>query len=94
MRSYYDHTRAVSLQRIFPEAANITIKSRRSNGMGTPRVYHQMSPGAIRNKMVVKDRELFLQVKARIEQLLPEWRALNNARVREKCERRAAAHGH
>jgi hypothetical protein len=90
MRSYYDHTRAVSLQRIFPEAANITIKQKRSNGMGTPRVYHTMGPGAIRNRMVVKDKELFLGVKARIEELLPQWRELNAQRVREKCARRGA----
>jgi hypothetical protein len=93
MRSYYDHTRAVSLQRIFPEAANITIKQKRSNGFGTPRVYHTMSPGAIRNKMLVKDPSLFGAVKTRLEQLLPEWRELNAARVKEKIEKRSARSG-
>jgi hypothetical protein len=88
MRAYYDHTRAVSLQKIFPEAANITIKQKRSNGMGTPRVYHTMSPNAIKNQLVVKDREMFNAFKATVEELLPQWRVLNEQRVREKVARR------
>lgn len=89
MRAYYDNTRAVSLQRIFPESAKVVIKQKRSNGMGTPRVYHTMSPHAIRNRLVVKDRELFTGVKHRVEELLPQWRELNAQRVREKVERRS-----
>jgi hypothetical protein len=90
MRAYYDHTRAVSLQRIFPESAKIVIKSTTSNGRGNARVYHQMSAKAIRNPMIVKDRELYLTVKSRIEEMLIEWRGLSELAVRAKIKRRAA----
>ena len=89
MRSYYDHTRAVSLQKIFPEAANIVIKQRYSNGMGAPRIYHQMRSDAIRNKLIIKDRAMFRQVKTRIEQLLIDWWELHQGLVREKITRRS-----
>lgn len=89
MRSYYDHTRAVSLQRIFPESAKVIVKKHHANGRGEARVYHHMNPNAIRNKLLVKDRELFESVRARLAELLKLGRELSELRVREKVTWRA-----
>jgi hypothetical protein len=89
MRAYYDNTRAVSLQKIFPEAAKVTIRRGRSNGRGTARVYHQMSRTAIKNQLVVKDRDLYLAVKMTIERMLIEWKAISTEKIRAKVMGRA-----
>jgi hypothetical protein len=94
MRAAYDHTRAVQLQRIFPESAKVGIRAKHSNGKGEARVFHTMLPGAIRNPMVVTDSELFLQVKTRMEDLLIEWRQESDAMTRAKIEARSAGKGH
>jgi hypothetical protein len=90
MRSKYDPTRAVQLQRIFPESAHIGIRKAHSNGSGGPRVFHTMNSDAIRNPLVVKDRETFTQVKTRMEGLLSEWQKAQRAANRMKVLRRTA----
>jgi hypothetical protein len=73
MRSAYNHTRAVQLQRIFPESAKITVRKTKANGRGEGRVFHTMLPGAIRNPLAVHDPDLFGAVKARLTELTEEW---------------------
>jgi hypothetical protein len=91
MRAFYDGTRAVPLARMFPETAKVTIKRAHSNGQGGPRVFHHMSAGAIRNPMIVHDRELFGRAKRRVEQLLIEWRALSVKYNQAKIDKRVKA---
>lgn len=89
MRSRYENTRAVQLQRMFPESAKFTVKKAKSNGRGGPRAFHQMVPGAVRNKLRVTDSDLFGQVKADLEAALVDWRAWNAERQRDKVRKRA-----
>lgn len=88
MRAKYGAERAVQLQRIFPESANVRVMKSRSNGRGGARVFHKMSAGAIRNPLRVTDPRLFGKVKRRIEQILVEWHAEDQASAREKVARR------
>jgi hypothetical protein len=91
MRSRYDETRAVQLQRLLPEAAKIGIRKTRSNGKGGPRVFHTMGSGAIRNPVTVSDPELYSRTKARVEDLTRQWFVLelegNRKKVRKRLER-------
>jgi hypothetical protein len=73
MRGKYDVTRSVQLQRLMPQGAKIGIRATKSNGRGGPRVFHTMSPGAIRNPVRVQDRALYRSAGDRIEQLTHEW---------------------
>jgi hypothetical protein len=50
MRAHYDHGRAAGLQRAAPEMASIQVLARHSNGRGEPRVFHRMTPAAIRRR--------------------------------------------
>ncbi|HEX4399664.1 MAG TPA: hypothetical protein VH136_18640 [Trebonia sp.] len=59
LRRWYDDKRSVGLQRMHPEAARLVVRRARSNGRGDPRVFHAMSPDAIRTPLVVLDRVLF-----------------------------------
>jgi hypothetical protein len=93
MRAKYNHMRSVQLQRIFPESAKLMIKKQKSNGRGGPRIFHQMSNGAVRNPLVVKDRELFGAAKARIESLIEEWHPLQMEYTRAKVAKRAGQVG-
>lgn len=90
MRVAYDNSRAVQLQRIFPESAKINIRAKHANGKGEPRIFHTMLPGAIRNPMVVTDPQLFGAVKSRMEGLLLAWREESKLRTRAKIEQRIA----
>jgi hypothetical protein len=89
MRAHYNETRAVQLQRLFPEAAKINIRATRSNGRGEPRVFHTMPRGAIRNPLVVRDPTLFGAVRDRLQQLTEEWYEAEAAGNREKVRRRS-----
>jgi hypothetical protein len=93
MRAAYDNTRSVQLQRMFPESAKVGIRSKHSNGKGEARVFHTMLPGAIRNRMVVTDNELFGNVKTRMEDLLIEWRRESEAMTRAKIQARSQGKG-
>ncbi len=97
MRAKYDHTRAVQLQRLIPQGADVALRARRANGMGTPRVFHAMRPGAIRNPLRVKDAETFGQVRDRVQRLMTEWLRseleANKAKVRGRTRRFAARQG-
>ncbi|CPR79340.1 GREB1-related protein [Mycobacteroides abscessus] len=88
MRAKYNHTRAVQLQRIFPESAKIRVQATLSNGRGQPRVFHKMLNGAIRNPLTVHDPALFDGVKTRLEGLLSDWELAHREVVRAKIERR------
>lgn len=89
MRASYNHTRAVQLQRIFPESAKVGVRATRSNGRGDPRVFHTMLAGAIRNPLTVQDPDLFRAVATKLTDLAAEWYAGDLAAIRDKVERRA-----
>jgi len=88
MRAHYDDTRAVQLQRLFPQAAKVHVRASRSNGRGGPRVFHTMPPGAIRNPLIVRDPARFGAVRDRLQALTEEWYAGEAAANREKARRR------
>lgn len=91
MRKHYNHKRAVQLQRIFPESARIGVRRTTSNGLGDARVFHSMSPTAIRNPLVVKDKALYNQTVKRLNALLEVWaeRSLehNRAKIAGRIEK-------
>ena len=91
MRAVYDQTRAVQLQRIFPQSARIGIHASKSNGAGGPRVFHGMSSNAIRNPLRVTDPVLFGKVKARLEGILAEWFIAQQEANRLKVSNRVKA---
>jgi hypothetical protein len=62
MRGQYTHDRARMLQRLQPQAAKVQVRRTTSNGRGEPRVFHQMPAGALRNPLVVTDRERYDRV--------------------------------
>lgn len=90
MRGKYDATRAVQLQRIFPESAKIGVRKTHSNGRGGPRVFHTMLNDAIRNPLQVRDAEMFDAVKLRLEELLKDWQVEQLASNRAKVYKRTA----
>jgi hypothetical protein len=57
MRAKYDQGRSRQLQALNPHAASVGVNRRRSNGQGTPRVYHRLPGGAIRNPLAMTDPE-------------------------------------
>jgi hypothetical protein len=89
MRAHYGDTRAVQLQRLFPEAAKVNVRATRSNGRGEPRVFHTMPPGAIRNPLVIRDRALYGAVRDRLSALVVEKMEAERQVIREKVARRA-----
>jgi hypothetical protein len=80
--------RAVQLQRLFPQAAKVNVRATRSNGRGGPRAFHTMPPGAVRNPLVVRDRDLFGRVRDAFQSLTEEWWADEAVANREKIVRR------
>jgi hypothetical protein len=92
MRGKYDVTRSVQLQRLMPQGAKIGIRATKSNGRGGPRVFHTMSPGAIRNPVRVQDRALYRSAGDRIEQLTHEWYVAEREANRAKVRKRLAQH--
>jgi hypothetical protein len=88
MRQHYNETRALQLQRLFPQAAKINVRATRSNGRGEPRVFHTMPPGAIRNPLKVRDPDLFAAVRDRLSELAGAWVDVEARMIREKVDRR------
>lgn len=93
MRKHYTDTRALQLQRLFPESAKINVRQTRSNGRGTPRVFHTMPAGAIRNPLIVRDPALYQRVADRLSELAVLWADAEKQAVREKVRRRAVQAG-
>lgn len=91
MRGKYDATRAVQLQRIFPESAKINIRKAASNGRGGPRVFHTMLNDAIRNPLQIRDEALFSRVKDTMRDLVVEWQTTQLESNRAKVFRRTSA---
>lgn len=91
MRGAYNEHRSQQLARIFPESAKVGIRRSKSNGYGGPRIFHTMARDAIRNPLVVHDRELFGRAKARIESLMIEWHEAHRIANVAKVAKRAAA---
>ena len=89
MRAKYDSSRAVQLQRIFPQTAHILIKSKRSNGAGDARVFHQMGT-KYHNPLRVRDAALFGEAREYISALMREWFEIEKAHNRMKVRERAA----
>lgn len=89
LRSVYDHSRSVQLQRMFPEGAHVRVMKSHSNGKGDPRIFHKMigGPGT---PLRVLDPDLFGRVKDRVESLLAEWKDEKDVELRQKLARRAA----
>ena len=90
MRAKYNHERSVQLQRIFPESAKVSVRATRSNGKGTPRVFHTMLPGAIRNPLTVHNPELFGAVREKLGRMVVEWNDAQLEANRDKVARRVA----
>jgi hypothetical protein len=88
MRAHYGAERAVQLQRLFPQAAKVNVRATRSNGRGGPRAFHTMPPGAVRNPLVVRDRDLFGRVRDAFQSLTEEWWADEAVANQEKIVRR------
>jgi hypothetical protein len=88
MRAHYGDSRAVQLQRLFPQSAKVNVRATRSNGRGEPRVFHTMPPGAIRNPLVIRDPALFGAVRSRLQELAAEWLVAEEAGNRAKVARR------
>jgi len=93
MRGSYDTTRAVQLQRMVPQGAKIMVKKSKANGRGGPRVFHQMSPGAIRNPVRIHDQDLYQRIVGRLELLTKEWFAAELHANRVKVKARLARGG-
>lgn len=89
MRAHYNETRAVQLQRLFPESAKVGVRATKSNGRGGPRVFHTMPPGAMRNPLVVRDPALFGEVRRTLTALTEEWVQAEAEATRAKVARRA-----
>jgi TET-Associated Glycosyltransferase len=90
MRGTYGHDRAVSLQRMFPETARVNVRKTHSNGLGKPRVFHTMIPGAIRTPMIITDHDLYGRVTAYLENMGRELGEMRRQDNRAKINRRAA----
>ncbi len=73
MRSAYNHTRSVQLQRCFPESVKLSIRHGRANGYGDPRVFHHMDRNAIRNPLRVKNPEIYQGVGNRLTEILSTY---------------------
>lgn len=93
-RSIYDHSRAVQLQRMYPEVAKIGVRKSFSNGRGGARVFHTMQPGSVRNPLRVHDPVLMGAAKSKVEGLLRDWHpkqlADNRAKIAARVARAAA----
>jgi hypothetical protein len=89
MRKNYNSTRAVPLQRIFPETARVGIYHGKANGRGDPRVFHKMLPGAIRTPMVVTDKVMYGKVAAYLSKLAKRFARDYRQAVEIRAEDRA-----
>lgn len=89
-RPHYDSTRSVQLQRLMPQGAKIGIRATKVNGRGGPRVFHTMSPGAIRNPVIIRNPVLYRAVATQREHLVRTWFEAEKASNREKVRRRLA----
>lgn len=94
MRSHYDHTRSVQLQRCFPEAAKITIRRGRANGRGEARVFHQMQARAIQNRLRVTDPDLYRRAGETLTWILSTYDERRERWVKQKVAGHVAKHGH
>lgn len=93
MRAQYNHTRAVQLQRIFPEAAQLSIMATKANGIrgtDTARVFHKLQRGAIKNPQIITNRELYNAAKGRMVEILHDYAQEFEERNREKMRARSA----
>ena len=91
MRSRYNHERSVNLHRIFPESAKVVAMATKSDGRKESggRVFHKMRNGAIRNPQVITDRELYGQIRERLQGLFNEYLAMRKEHNRQKVQKRA-----
>jgi hypothetical protein len=94
-RPHYDSTRSVQLQRLMPQGAKLSVIATKSNGRGGPRVFHRMPPGAIRNPVIVRDRDLYAKISARRDYLTAKWyeaeKEGNRAKVRSRLAKITAS---
>jgi hypothetical protein len=93
MRAYYrNQRRSVGLQRMAPEMARLSVRTRHSNGRGQARVFHTMLPGSIASRapLVIRDRDLWEAARAYCTGLAEEVTAAHVAWTQERLARRAA----
>jgi len=90
LRAWYDHDRSAGLQRMFPEAAQITVKTSHANGQGTGRVFHTMRPLGRYAPLTIADRPLYEAARERIAAIARDCAADVRAANLAKAERRAA----
>lgn len=76
MRGKYNHERSVNLHRIFPESAKVTAMATKSNGRrgeDNERVFHKMKAGAIRNPLLVHEREMYVGARDELARILRDF---------------------
>jgi hypothetical protein len=73
MRSHYKGDRARGAQMAFPEGIKMGIRRTRSNGMGEPRLFHTMCGDAIKNPLIIRDKERFREAERAMGDLLREF---------------------
>jgi len=78
---------------MFPESTKFMVRATRSNGKGDPRVFHYLSPGAIRTPLHITDQVLFKAVSDEIGVLADEFSDSHRKYLAEKVNRRAARYG-
>jgi len=93
LRLQYDARRSVGLQRMHPEGARVIIWRTKVNGQGGPRVFHKMTPDAIRTPLVVLDRELYDAAAAQMAAIAAEIADERRADIARRVASRAVAAG-
>ncbi len=92
MRKMYDHTRAVPLQRLRPEAAEVRLMAAKANGRGGPRVFHRMKRGAIENPLLVTDQAEWDEARKMLRTGVEMFRTNQRDATRAKLRRRTSKH--
>lgn len=89
MRKMYDHSRSAPLQRLRPEAASIQLMASKANGRGGPRVFHKMRTGAIRNPLLVRNRDEWETAREMLTRGVTVYAEAQKEALAAKLERRA-----
>lgn len=90
-RTWYDPTRSAGLQRLFPEVTRISVQRTTANGRGEPRVFHSMTPDAIRTPLTVTDPALYEAARQRLKGIAAEIAEARREDIKELLDKRAAS---
>lgn len=93
MRPFYrDHKRSVGIQRVAPEMAKIGVRATRSNGRGSPRVFHTLRPWAW-TPLAVLDEPLYFAAADVMREVAAEVMDDHRVNCAAKVARRAERAG-